>query len=112
MKLLIGLVLIIGLSGCAENRFPDMEGPTGSPGPTGSQGVPGPTGAASSIEVIVPCPTLVGAYPEVLWRLDGILYAVYSSGSKIHLTELTAGNYVTTDGRGCNFTVNTDGSVN
>jgi hypothetical protein len=65
----------------------------------------------SVIEWVDPCPTIVVAYPELLMKVDGVLYAVYASGAKIHLVKLTPGTYATTDGRSCTFTINVNGEL-
>lgn len=108
----VGKILTLGIiltgAACAK---PEGSGNTVFSGPAGPAGPPGPQGEpgeSSIIEVVPTCPGIPGNYPEVLWRLDGKLYAVYASGQKIHLTELTPGNYVTTDGRNCHFTVDND----
>jgi hypothetical protein len=63
------------------------------------------------IDVIIPCKERAIAHPEVLWRLNGKIYAVYAKGQKIHMAELAPGHYVTTDGKGCLFDVHADATV-
>ncbi len=72
----------------------------------GSDGLDG-----SVVEFVDPCPAIVVAHPELLMKIDNILYAVYASGTKIHLTKLGPGNYATTDGRFCYFTINANGEL-
>jgi hypothetical protein len=72
-------------------------------------GANGHDGVDSIIEVITPCPDLVGAHREVLLRLaDGTLLAFYEGGPhKGRLSLLEANTtYQLTDGSGCQFTVN------
>lgn len=87
-------------------------GPEGEQGPAGDTGAPGPTGQAGTsltIQSIIPCPALVGSFPEVLFCINDTLYAVYDGSGKqdVHLTQIIPGSYVTTDGRSCHFTVST-----
>lgn len=60
-------------------------------------------------QVVKPCPLVSGSFPEVLLVLQdrSILASATSNGSALttRLALLTPGNYVTTDGRSCNFTV-------
>lgn len=78
-------------------------------GAQGEQGIPGEPG--STVEVVNLCPSISGAYPEILFKIDGALYAVYyaPAQSKSHLVLVSPGSYVTTDGRNCHFTVQPDG---
>jgi hypothetical protein len=58
------------------------------------------------IKMIDPCGTTPGFYNEVLLRTTGgKLVAYFESGSNRYLSILPPGNYATTDGTGCNFTV-------
>lgn len=53
-----------------------------------------------------------GSFDEVIMQMtDGTLLTHYSHGGKQFLTVLTDGNYQTTDGTKCNFSVS-DGIVN
>lgn len=116
------------------------QGPQGVPGLDGADGASGlsctvntlPTGAiincedgttstivngvdgndGTTIEQIELCPNVSGgAFHEYLLKIDGNLYGVYASGQKIGMTKLSAGTWVTTDGRNCTFVVHSDGSI-
>jgi hypothetical protein len=102
------LLVLLLLIGCAKVH----NGPRGEPGPKGDSGDRGPEGAAGRdgndayAEVVPLCPNLAGAYPEVLLRISGKLYAVFAPGTpNVRLVEIVPGSYVTTDGRSCSFTV-------
>jgi len=79
----------------------------------GTNGLNGTNGTNGS--VITPielCPNLSGGYfHEYLLKIDGNLFAVYASGSNIGYTKLWPGSWVTTDGRSCHFTVNSNMNV-
>ncbi len=73
----------------------------------------GVDGSDSVAEVIDPCGD-EAAFDEVLFRFaDDTIYAVYAdlNANKIHLTELPAGAYVTTDGTDCHFTIDTENQL-
>lgn len=58
------------------------------------------------IKMIDPCGTTPGYYNEVILRtMGGKLVAYFESGSSRFLSILPPGNYATTDGTGCNFSV-------
>lgn len=100
MKKLIVISLL--LSACGQQ---------GSNGPKGDQGIPGTPGTVVTAQPF--CPSLTGGigFQEQYMIIDGKAYAVYYDGSHTFLAYLKPGNYVTTDGRNCHFTVNNDGSV-
>lgn len=90
----------------------------GAPGPTGPQGIPGmpaPPTAYTVAGVVDPCGDAPGIYDEVFLRFaNGNLVASFSdniNGYNTRLSELPDGNYVTTDGSGCNFNVSTLGNT-
>jgi hypothetical protein len=89
-------------------------GPTGADGIDGVDGVTGPTGAMGPtgddgiLGLIKLCPHIPGAYPEYLIRTDYGLIGVYFGGGKTFLANIIPGNWVTTDGRNCHFTVTSD----
>jgi hypothetical protein len=92
-------------------------GPAGLPGKQGAQGLPGIPGAPGADgtsfvgEIIDPCPSIAATHPEVLFLINGVFYAVYASGQKIHLSALNENTiYSTTDGRACEFMI-VDGAV-
>lgn len=76
-------------------------------GTNGSNGADG-----SIIEQIELCPLLEGGkFHEYLLKIDGSFFGVYAHGSKTGLSKLWPGNWVTTDGRNCEFTIHPDGTV-
>lgn len=78
----------------------------GSPGADGSDAPPTPY---SVVQVVKPCPTIGGSFPEVLLIMqDRSILASASenaNGKNTRLSLLTPGTYSTTDGRSCTFTV-------
>lgn len=95
-------------------------GPAGATGPQGAQGPVGPSGPAgpigpvgspgtpgTTVVPVLPCPTNTSGYPEVLMCIENKLYAVFvgSTLNSVHYSQIPPGNYVTTDGRNCSFTV-------
>lgn len=72
------------------------------------------TSGQTIVETINPCgdsPSVT--YEEVLLRLsDGRILAHYASGYNQFLVELLPGNYVTTDGSNCHFSITNNGHVN
>lgn len=95
------------------------QGPAGEAGAVGERGldgrsVEGPPGKDAELETIELCPSTTSSigFKEYVLKIQGELYAVYASGQKIFMTKLKPGNYVTTDGRNCQFTVNAQGEVN
>lgn len=79
----------------------------------GADGDDAPPTPYTITQVIKPCPTVSGANPEVLLVLANrsLLASVsQSAGSNTRLAFVTPGNYTTTDGRSCAFSV-TAGSV-
>lgn len=59
------------------------------------------------------CPTKLGVngFQESYFTLNNGLYAVYYDGSHTFLVKLRAGNYVTTDGANCSFTINVNNTI-
>lgn len=78
----------------------------GSPGTNGTNAPPTPY---SVVQVVKPCPTIGGSFPEVLLVMqDRSILASASAnanGNNTRLALLTPGTYSTTDGRSCTFTV-------
>lgn len=80
-------------------------------GARGADGAPAPATPYTVTEVIDPCGTGPG-FNEVLLRLgNGQILAHYASGATQFLTLIGPGNYVTTDGQACYFTVHSDMTV-
>ena len=134
------ILLFVGCAGNHATRGLDgqngKDGATGPAGPAGPKGEDGQPGAGctvvkigtitnitcgdttsqvhdgTAIETIELCPGVGGgSFREYLVRIDGQLYGVYASGSKVGMAKLWPGPWVTTDGRGCQFTVTTNGEV-
>lgn len=96
-------------------------GPKGDKGEDGTDGADAPAGDYNIVAIISLCPSTVsngnnnqgverGA--EILLRLsNGELLAVFSSSGKVFLANIGPGSYMTTDGRKCKFTVDTDLTV-
>jgi hypothetical protein len=90
---------------CGEKSITIKDGVAGLPGERGADGEPGLPGSAGTIITpVIPCPTRSGAFPEVLLCIDNTLYAVFV-GSQTRYAAIPAGSYQTTDGRYCNFRV-------
>ncbi len=116
MKYLLPLLLLA--TACGPAHVPaSLRGEQGDPGIPGEsivgpKGDKGDSGQDAHITTIELCPTIAGdGFHEYLLNIDNNLFGVYASGSRIFLVRLPAGNYVTTDGRSCSFTVNSDGSI-
>ncbi len=114
-------------------------GPQGPQGPTGQPGAPGTscavaqdengatlycsdgstatvvngtTGASGLVEVVDPCGDTPNVIDEVVFRLpDNRVFAYFEASGNRYLAVLPAGNYRTTDGSSCNFTVTNDGGI-
>lgn len=66
----------------------------------------------SVVEYIDPCGDNPGKYDEIILKTSsGRLIAYFEDGGKRFLSELTPGNYQTTDHQKCNFTVDSDLNV-
>jgi hypothetical protein len=60
----------------------------------------------SVVDLYDPCDDAPNKYDEVLLRMkSGKLIAYFEQGNKRFLTELSSGNYATTDGTNCFFTI-------
>ncbi len=86
----------------------------GANGSNGTNGVDAPPTLFTPVGLVDPCGDKPGVYDEVFLKLsNGLLLASFSdsaSGQNTRFSVIVAGSYVTTDGSGCNFTV--DGSGN
>ncbi len=75
----------------------------------GSPGADAPPTPYSVVQVVKPCPTISGSFPEVLLVMqDRSILASASenaNGKNTRLSLLIPGTYSTTDGRSCNFTI-------
>ena len=93
-----------GLSGAPGQVGVGIQGPVGPQGPSGAPG---------TIVTVVPlCPNLPGVYPEVLLRINGLLYAFLEGGNNLgRLVYVGPGSYSSSDGRACSFTVDTNNQV-
>jgi hypothetical protein len=93
-------------------------GPTGPSGADGAQGAVGATGTpGTKVTAVKLCADSTSAFPEYGVQIGSNLYAVYwgplngDSTSQAFLALLTPGAYESTNGSGCLFTVNADGSI-
>lgn len=90
----------------------------GAPGANGAAGQDGQDAAPSAysiVEVIDPCGNAAGVYDEVILKMaNGTLIASFSennNGKNTRLSVLPQGNYQTTDGTSCNFSVSNTNNV-
>lgn len=65
----------------------------------------------SVVEYIDPCGNGPGYDEVILKTSSGKLIAYFQQGNNRFLTELSPGNYQTTDQQSCNFTVNNNGEI-
>lgn len=110
ISLIVVLSVLLAIFACKGERGPaGLDGQDGQ----GTPGTPGLDGKNSPqvIEGVTICPSVPGAFPETILRVDSTLFAVYYQGTSIHLAELVQGTYVTTDGRNVVFTVNADSTL-
>jgi hypothetical protein len=109
------LTSFLMLASCAPMPMPIISGPVGTQGPQGPVGAQGPQGPAGNdapptaytpTALLNPCGDAAGIADEVLIQLaDGTIVASYGSGNAVRFATLTNGNYITTDGDACYFTV-------
>lgn len=111
MKVLLAIMIVL-LAGCAKKEGAQASG--GSAPAAQPQSI---TGTATcppefqSAQFIIPCKTTVSGMPQILAKNGANVFAVTKMGSNVSYTLLAPGSYVSTDGRSCNFTVNSDGSI-
>ncbi len=108
------IALLLAMTSCSDGGH-FIEGPAGEQGTSGadgqdgldgSDGVDGQDGVNGILEVIDPCGDFPGAKDEILLRLyDGTLVAFYMENHRRFLTIVTTGNYRTSDGQECRFSV-------
>lgn len=95
---------------CGDSQSYVLNGSNGSNGTNeaaGSQGVPG-----TSISMVKFCANDNSAYPEYGFKVGDNIYAVYWDSSKgAFLTKVIPGSYMSTNGTGCTFVVNSNGSI-
>lgn len=114
-------VVLLAASGCGKTTreyFVGERGPQGvpgTPGQDGADGSDGEDGQDAVLETVDPCGDAPGIVDEILIRLsDGRVLCSFSdqaNGKNTRLSILPAGNFVTTDGSNCAFTVNADGTI-
>lgn len=94
---------------CGTDSVVVKNGAPGATGPAGQNGVD------AIVQIIDPCGDAPGIYDEVILKLaTGVLLASFSdnaNGNNTRFSVLTPGNYTTTDGSNCHFTVNTNGTI-
>lgn len=140
MRMILTVCVLAFLIGCNPNMWKGNTGAKGEVGATGPQGPRGESGEScdvvklgsvtnitcegTTVQVvdgedsqpvltISLCPGLGGGtFKEYLLKIAGEFYGVYASGQKIGLTKLSPGNWLTTDGRNCSFTINIDNTLN
>lgn len=119
------LTLLVSFITIACGKCPNtIQGPPGQAGTQGVAGIQGPTGNPGQdaptlpfniIGLVNPCGDAPGIYDEVFLKLaDGTLIASFSAdaqGDNTRFSVLTPGNYVTTDGDSCYFTIATNGDI-
>jgi hypothetical protein len=90
------------------NGVDGLDGADGQDGSNGQDGQDAPPTPYTVVGLVDPCGDQNG-FDEVLLRLgNGQLMAHYSAGNQQFLSILGPGNYVTTDGTSCSFTINND----
>lgn len=111
--LLLVTFLVVFLISCAPPK-------DGAPGATGPQGPPGLPGTSLSFKRF--CPSRAGYYAgsygalglqEYYIQVGSNIYAILDAGTamSVYLTLVAPGTYTTSDGSGCRFTVQADGSI-
>ncbi len=95
-----------------------QQGAIGATGPQGQPGIQGLQGAAGSgsIYAVQLCPGDTATFPEQGFVVGNQLYAVYygvvNGALNSFLARLSPGNYVTTNGASCTFTVGAGPTIN
>jgi len=105
---------------CGLSRVLVLNGATGQAGQAGQAGQVGEDGQDGQsspymiTEIVDPCGDAPGIYDEVLIRIGSMLLASFSdnaNGKNTRLSLLVSGNYVTTDGSNCHFSVDNNNNV-
>lgn len=90
-------------------------GANGEDGKDGADGLDAPPTQFTPVAVIDPCGDAPGIVDEVLLKLaDGTILASFSenaNGKNTRFALIGPGNYVTTDGSVCKFTINASGDI-
>jgi hypothetical protein len=101
-----------------ERGFPGMAGEVGQRGEVGPVGPAGRDGADAPLSVVAilnPCGDAPGIYDEVFLKMqNGTIVASFSdtaSGQNTRFSVLTPGNYETSDGDACYFTVDANNNI-
>lgn len=102
----IALLLVLILTGCAQQGNMGTPGVQGAPGDTGPIGAPGKD--ANPVKIVQLCPGTTmypSTYVEIAFCVDSKLYGTYSANGGFS-TELPPGNYSSNAiGSSCNFTI-------
>jgi hypothetical protein len=127
-KLIISLLLVVGFIGCGKaqdgkdgvNGTNGIDGNNGTNGIDGKDGVDGKDGPAgedgTEITVVKFCPNIPAIYPfsfpEIGFKINNKIYAVFSGSAGSGLVELIPGTYTTTTTNlGCTFKVKIGGVI-
>jgi len=90
-------------------------GANGSDGTNGTNGTNAPPTPFTPVGLIDPCGNAPNIYDEVFLKLaDGTLLASFSdnaNGKNTRFSIITSGNYMTTDGSNCYFSVDNNGNI-
>jgi hypothetical protein len=121
MKLLLILALLTlpackGPQGTHGNHgINGVDGQDGAQGPAGANGQDGadaPATAYTPVGLLNPCGDAANIADEVLILLaNGQVIASYGVNNAVRFAVLTPGNYVTTDGDNCTFTLTAAGEL-
>jgi len=103
---------IDGINGTnGTNGVDGINGTNGADGLNGTDGLDAPPTPYTVTEMVDPCGD-ESQFDEILLRLaNNQLVAHFSSGALEFLTIIGPGNYTTTDGTGCTFTIHNDMTV-
>jgi hypothetical protein len=86
------------------------DGKDGIDGQDGANGAPAPLQPFDVVDIIDPCAD--SPLDEVLLKFaNGKILAHFASGTNQHFTLLNPGNYITTDGTQCRFSITESGDV-
>lgn len=108
------LLILIFLLSCGQNNtsLSDTKYPSCT---ISGQTISCPDGSSLTVDNITPvklCTDDSTPFPEYGFKLNGKLYGVYWDPNKGAFWALiTPGNYMSTNGTGCHFTLNQDGTV-